>query len=274
MLSYQHAYHAGNHADVLKHWLLLECVQYLQKKDAPFEYIDTHAGNGLYSLTSATALKTAEFKAGIEKLWQQPIPALQHYVRAVNPYLKNRQYPGSPTLVNNHLRSQDKSWLFELHPQAFEELQRNCARGRQTFVKKENGYDGLKAIMPVRSKRALVLIDPSYEVKTEFDTVVKAVKSAHQRMPNATYLIWYPVVERRRVQRFEQQWMNSGIRNVMLFEIGVRADNSGGMTASGMIIVNPPWSLAALAEQVLPELSQTLSEDGQARARCRQLVPE
>ena len=135
MLSYQHDYHAGNHADVLKHWLLVECLLYLQQKDRGFDYIDTHAGSGWYRLDSALALKNAEFRSGIGRLLQTPIAPMESYLRLVRDPVSAKRYPGSGALAGELLRPQDRAWLYELHPQAFRQLQQQCERKRQVFVR-------------------------------------------------------------------------------------------------------------------------------------------
>jgi len=272
MLSYQHDYHAGNHADVLKHWLLVECVRYLQRKDAGFEYIDTHAGSGWYQLDSALALKTAEYRHGIGRLLEAPLPAMSDYLNLVKEPVAEQRYPGSPGLVNALLRPQDRSWLFELHPQAFTELRKNCARRKRVFARQADGFAGLLGLLPVASKRALVLIDPSYEVKDDYSNVVKLLQSACKKMPQATFMLWYPVVDRDRVRRLESDLAKAALPNLQQFEMSVRnyaADN--GMSGSGMMIVNPPYTLKAHADAVLPRLSALLADDGMSRF-CSTLV--
>jgi len=275
MLSYQHEYHAGNHADVLKHWLLVECLLYLQEKDNPFDYIDTHAGSGSYQLDSKLALKNAEFMGGIERLLEQPVAGMENYLDRIQTSVKARRYPGSPALVNELLRPDDRSWLFELHPQTFTKLHRQCQRKGRTQVRKQDGFQGLLGLLPVASRRALVLIDPAYEVKDDYDTVIKVLTQAWKKMPQAIFLLWYPVIDMQRVSKLEQALRASIIRDVHLIELGVRepAMNTG-MTGSGMIVVNPPWTLQARVDAILPVLSETLSEDGSSRCRRLCLVPE
>lgn len=274
LLSYQHHYHAGNHADVLKHWMLVSCVRYLQQKPTAFDYIDTHAGDGLYQLDSNYALKTNESEGGIGKLMQQPIPGIEDYLALVQSLYHKQHYPGSPALVNLLLRPQDKAWLFEMHPQSHRSLVENCARHKQTHVAKEDGYSGLLRLLPVVSRRALVLIDPSYEVKTEYHQVVRHLAHAYKKMPQATYLLWYPVVERTRIDALEAQLKKTSMTNVHLFEVGVKDDDEAGMSGSGMIAVNPPWTLPAQGQQILPELAKVLSLDGLQRHRYQCLVEE
>ena len=274
MFSYQHHYHAGNHADVLKHWLLLACVRYLQRKEKPFDYIDTHAGAGLYRLDSAMARKTAESDEGILKLDWSRLPGLEDYHSQVADDIAARRYPGSPLLVKRLLRPGDKAWLFEMHPQTINELRQNCEQRRVCHVRQEDGFQALSALLPCASHRALVLIDPSYEVKSDYQTVVKVMASAYQKMPQAMLLLWYPVVDRQRIRQLEKDVAKSKMRNVQLFEMGVADPDEPGMSASGMVVVNPPWTLAEEFTRLFPGVSAQLAGDHQARWRHRVLVAE
>lgn len=274
MLSYQHHYHAGNHADVLKHWLLLESLLHLQKKPTPFDYIDTHAGAGAYRLNAAEAKKTGEYEQGIGRVINSDLAELQPLLELLRPQIKQGRYPGSPAIVNSLLRPGDHAHLFELHPQSYGELEQNCAVKRQTYVRKEDGFVGLKALMPVKSHRALVLIDPSYELKGDYQKVFKVAEAAWQKMSQATILIWYPMVDRARINRFEKQFVASRLKNVHLFEMSVADDEAPGMSGSGLVVVNPPWTLAERFQALMPELSKYLSVDGKERYRHRQLRAE
>lgn len=284
MLSYRHGFHAGNFADVLKHLVQVEILTYLQKKDKPLDYIDTHAGAGLYRLQGDMAAKNCEFDNGIGRLLPGHPGLSAPSLEALQPYLDSvlahnaggrlRVYPGSPAIACGLLRPQDKAWLFELHPADTEQLRRNCA-GRNIHIRGEDGFKGLAALLPTPSRRALVLIDPPYELKEDYQRVVDALKLIHRKMPTATVALWYPVVERGRIDQLERQIVTSGIRRVEQFELGIRADTDGhGMTASGMIVVNPPWTLRATMEQLLPALAKLLSEDGGEHQRIRTLVGE
>lgn len=268
MLSYQHHYHVGNHADVLKHWVLFECVKHFLKKDKPFEYIDTHAGAGLYSLLDEKTLKLKEFEDGINRLMTNTPEALAEFVAFIRNFIEQQQYPGSPAIVDRMLRRGDKSWLFELHPQTFAEITQHCARRRKTFVRQESGFQGLNGLLPVASKRALVLIDPSYELKEDYQNVCTAIERAYRKMPQATLLLWYPVVKRSNVSVIEDQLLASPVRNIVQLELNINPDSDEtGMTGSGMILVNPPWTLALQAEKVLPTLLQTLAMSKQGFIR-------
>lgn len=252
MLSYRHSFHAGNPADVIKHLVLIETLTYLTQKDKPLEYIDTHSGVGIYRLANADAQKTQEYLDGIAKLWQYTgdNQAIANYVERVKQFNKGELefYPGSPLVADSLLRDSDKRWLFELHPQDSESLKNNMAelstRRKQTHVRKENGFAGLLGLLPPQAKRGCVLIDPPYEIKSDYEQVVKTVKKANARFNSGTIMIWYPVVTRERIEKMEQGLIASGIRNIQLFELATSADSDElGMTASGMIVINPPWTL-------------------------------
>lgn len=279
MLSYRHGFHAGNFADVLKHCVQMEIISYLQKKDTPFDYIDTHAGAGMYSLGSEMARKNSEYMTGIGRLFNNcDLPGLKGYLKLIhdlNPEKGLKFYPGSPLIAAEMLRPQDKAWLFELHPADAEHLRKNLARRRQCQVREEDGFKGLAGLLPTHSRRALVLIDPPYEQKEDYQRVIGAIQLIHRKMSNAVTALWYPVVDRRRIDGLEKQLVASGIRNIQLFELGVRADEAGhGMTSAGMIVVNPPWTLRGQMEALLPPLAAELGTDGGSHYRCMTLVAE
>lgn len=259
MLSYQHHYHVGNHADVLKHWVLFECIQYMQKKPKAFEYIDTHAGAGLYDFDDPKTQKLKEFETGVNLLLANPFEEIQDFTTLLAEFTECGQYPGSPALVNHLLRDNDKSWLFELHPQTVEETKRHCAIKRKTFVRQENGFQGLQGLLPTASKRAIVLIDPSYEIKEDYVNVAQAIKKAINKMPQTMILLWYPIVKRTDVEVIETTLMRNGVRNILQLELCIAPDSEEkGMTGSGMIVVNPPWTLIQKAQAVLPKLTNIL----------------
>ena len=279
MLSYRHSYHAGNFADVLKHLILAESLGYLGLKNKPYCYLDTHSGCSAYSLSSPQALKTLEFEGGIGKLWQRTdLPeALQGYVSLVqqfNQQDKLESYPGSPWFAQQLMSRADRLFLCELHPNENELLRQNMRGDRRVKVRQEDGLQALVSLMPPKEKRGLVLIDPSYEIKSDYQAVVKAVKAAHKRFATGTYAIWYPVVERARIDEMERQLKESGIRNIQLFELGIQADQQAGMTASGMILINPPWTLMATMQHCLPLLVDALAAKEIGFYRAEQLVAE
>ncbi len=279
MLSYRHAFHAGNHADVLKHAVLVQVLEYLKQKDKPFLFVDTHAGAGQYDLASPWAQKNREFDAGIGRLLAcQPLPAeLQAYVgliKALNPNRRLQHYPGSPWLAAELLRPRDKARLFELHPAEFEALGSLFHGDRRVKVEQQDGFQALPGLLPPAQRRALVLIDPPYEVKQDYLTVVRALQAAWQRFPTGLYLLWYPVVQRTSIDRLERELTASGVRDVLLAELAVAPAGRGGMHASGLIIINPPWTLASQLQGLLAFLATTLGRQGQGSYRLETLVAE
>lgn len=288
MLSYRHSYHAGNFADVLKHIVLVECLEHFNKKDASFDYIDTHSGAGLYDLRSANANKTAEYKEGIDKLKRIDTPQLEKYFDVIDAINKQQDsnnggmnfYPGSPAIAHHYVmqpeRQKDKAWLFELHSSDFRILSESMAAGRKIRIKQEDGLKGLLGLVPPVSRRALILIDPSYEIKTDYRDVIEAVIKAYKKFNSGTYAIWYPVVERKRIDTMWRKLKQAGVKNIQQYELGLAEDNYDlGMTSAGMFVINPPWTLKAKLEKVLPNLVKQLDRgDGKAFSLCQTLVEE
>ena len=278
MLSYRHSFHAGNFADVIKHVVIVEILEYLTQKDKAFEYIDTHAGAGLFSLESEHATKLQEYTNGIGKLKAQDWPELERYFEIISSFNETGSlayYPGSPMLARHFLRARDRAWLFELHPADFDLLMNNIGRDRQIRVKQEDGFKGLLSLLPPLSRRGLVLIDPPYEVKTDYRQVVNTVILAHKKFSTGTYAIWYPVVDRTRIDQLEKNFVTSGIKNIQRFELAIAPDShASGMTSSGMIVINPPWTLMNKMSQLLPKLVKMLTDDADAFFKCDVLVDE
>lgn len=278
MLSYRHSFHAGNHADVLKHSVLVEILLHLGKKDKAFDYIDTHAGAGLYQLNSPNAEKIQEYRTGIAKLAAKDFPELSAYfsaVKEVNPNKDLSFYPGSPAIALNFMRPQDKAWLYELHPEDAMLLLQSMQKDKRARVMREDGLAGVLRLLPPVSRRGLILIDPSYEIKSDYDLVFETVAKAIKKFATGTYAIWYPVVERSRIIRLEKQFIASGIKHIQRFELGITADSDArGMTASGMIVINPPWQLMVTMQQLLPKLVTALATDKSAFFKCDQLIAE
>lgn len=291
MLSYRHAFHAGNHADVLKHIVWQQVLLHLNRKDKPYCVIDTHAGAGMYRLQSAEAQKTAEYIDGVAKLVvldpeasEMPEVVVDYLaaVQAANASETLEQYPGSPWFTTQALRWQDRAWFCELHPKDFplltQTLETAEVHRRKVKALRANGFVELIAKLPPQEKRGAVLIDPSYEVKDDYQRVVEVLKQAHKRFASGSYALWYPVVERRRIQQMERALVDSGIPNIHQFELAVRSDAANaaageGMTASGMIVINPPWTLPAQMQETLPWLAKTLAGP-QGRWKAEVLVPE
>ena len=269
MLSYRHAFHAGNHADVLKHLVLVNTLHYATRKPAPMFYLDTHAGAGLYRLKSDEALQTGEAAKGVQKLDFKALQAamtddakeaLQRYMQAVMPYLQRDSYPGSPLIAAGVLRKQDHLQLCELHPTDFERLQHYTHKDERVTCEQLDGYHRALALLPPAQKRAVVLIDPSYEIKDDYRKVAKLVADIYQRMRAAQILLWYPVVERNDIDRMLGALQRTEVRDLWQCELGVAPDQSGhGLTASGMLLVNPPFTLPTQLRALLPAIQQQLA---------------
>ena len=269
MLSYRHGYHAGNHADVLKHIVLIQLARYMGQKDKLFTYVDTHAGGGTYDLESAFASKLGEYREGIRRLWEtKGLPAaVAEYVsevRALNPDGRLRRYPGSPWIAARVLREQDRLRLFELHSKETR-LLAECFKdaGKRVVVEPCDGFAGLKAVLPPPSRRGLVLIDPSYEEKQDYERVFQGVKDALVRFPGGTYAVWYPELTRReafelptRLKRLPaKSWLHVALR------VKAPAKDGFGMYGSGMFVLNPPWTLHATLVETMPWLAGALALD-------------
>ncbi|MEO9656245.1 23S rRNA (adenine(2030)-N(6))-methyltransferase RlmJ [Marinomonas sp.] len=280
MLSYRHIYHAGNHADILKHLIVSQICRHLVKKEAPFFYLDTHAGIGQYALDSEQAQKNKEFQSGISRLLDEdnlpePIDEFLDIVREMNPDGTLQLYPGSPKVVDYYLRKKDKLHLCELHPNDYPVLAALFPNKRKANVVKDNGFSAVKAMLPPPQKRGFTLMDPPYEVKKDYQYVVQALKDGHQRFPQGTYAIWYPVLGRQQADDLIRDVKNTQIRNVLLVELCIRdTEKERGMAGSGMIIVNPPWTLEQESNECLPILKSILAEDNSASHQIRWITPE
>ncbi|MBJ7539962.1 23S rRNA (adenine(2030)-N(6))-methyltransferase RlmJ [Marinomonas transparens] len=280
MLSYRHIYHAGNHADILKHLVVSQICRHLIKKEAPFFYLDTHAGIGQYSLDSEQAQKNKEFQSGIarlldEKNLPESIEALLDIVKEMNPNKSLQFYPGSPKIVDYYVRQKDKLHLCELHPNDYPILAALFPNKRRANVSKEDGFSSVRAMLPPPQKRGFVLMDPPYEVKKDYQYVVKALQEGCQRFPQGTYAIWYPVLNRKQADDLLKAVKATKIRNVLLLELCIRdSEKERGMAGSGMIVVNPPWTLEQEAKEFLPALSKILAEDNQANHQVSWITPE
>jgi 23S rRNA (adenine2030-N6)-methyltransferase len=278
MLSYRHAFHAGNHADVLKHMVLIQLLKYLNQKDTAYMYIDTHAGAGAYELGTGYAAKSGEAETGIVRLWdRKDLPAaVAEYVdvvKAMNPNGKLRYYPGSPYCADKLLREQDRIRLFELHPSDgkilednFRKLaaeQRTGGRGKRVMIQRDDGFIGLKSLLPPPSRRGIVLIDPPYEVKDDYRRVKDTLNDALTRFPTGTYAVWYPALQRMESREMPNKlkrlpaksWLN------VTLSISGPAPDGFGLRSSGMFILNPPWTLEPLLREVMPWLVAALKQD-------------
>ena len=280
MLSYRHSYHAGNHADVLKHIVLTLCINALKEKEKPFLYLDTHSGAGRYLLKSEHSEKTGEYLSGINLLWQQPnIPELLNtylsVIKRYNPFSELKYYPGSPLIAKQLLRQQDKLNLTELHPTDYPLLRQEFSKDKRAKVLCEDGFAQLKSKLPHQFRRGIILIDPSYEIKDDYQIIPKALFEAYKRFATGVYLIWYPVVSRTQTQKMIDSIIKLGIRRISQFELAIKPDNNQkGMTASGMLVINPPWKLHAQMQTILPWLKNTLDVEKTGSFIAQELVSE
>jgi 23S rRNA (adenine2030-N6)-methyltransferase len=274
MLSYRHAFHAGNHADVLKHCILVQLLRYLNQKDKPYWVIDTHAGAGRYKLDSEYAKKNAEFETGIGRLWNRTdLPeALADFVdlvRTMNPDGRLRHYPGSPWLAFRVMRPDDRLRLFELHSTDFRLLEKTFAgEERRVASRQVDGFIEIKSVLPPPPRRGLVLIDPAYEDKRDYLRVPAALKEAVSRFATGTFAVWYPQLQRgdarqlpEKLKKLHVKWLHASLT------VQTPAPDGFGMHGSGMFVVNPPWTLAETLAEVLPYLVTALGLDAGAGYR-------
>ncbi|MBP9905728.1 MAG: 23S rRNA (adenine(2030)-N(6))-methyltransferase RlmJ [Rhodoferax sp.] len=290
MFSYRHAFHAGNHADVLKHTTLLAVLRHMVQKDTAIHCFDTHAGAGLYRLDGDYAKTSGEATQGFLHLPSSPddtgaraerplAPALQDYldlVASFNPAGSNKVYPGSPFIIQRLLRERDRLRLFELHPTDAKTLRANVAQleaGRLVTVMQEDGFEGLKKFLPPPSRRALVLCDPSYEMKTDYARVLDMMTDALKRFATGTYLVWYPIIPRPEahelprklktlVNREGRPWLNATL-TVKTSKLE-RSDEGEvirpGLPSSGMFVINPPHTLKAKLNEAIKQVAEFLAQ--------------
>jgi 23S rRNA (adenine2030-N6)-methyltransferase len=264
MLSYLHGYHAGNHADVLKHTVLTALLARLVAKDKPVRYIDTHAGAGGYDLRAPAAQRNREHEGGVGKLWDSrdapsAVSRLLTLARAFNGEGALKRYPGSPWLARESLRPIDDLFLFELHPAEHRTLKKTCAADRRVKVLREDGLTACIGLVPPPSRRALTFVDPSYELRDEHRQVVDALEKLHKRFATGVFAVWYPVIERRWVDRYERALRAAGIAALSIYELCIaRERRAGGLVGSGMFVVNAPWQLDEELGEALPWLAERL----------------
>ncbi len=281
MLSYRHAFHAGNHADVMKHLVLLQVLKYFAQKGKPWWYIDTHAGAGMYALDQGYAAQNAEFETGISRLWSRtdlPSPLTEYVtlVKSFNHDGKLRFYPGSPMIARTQLGTDDRMRLFELHPTDAKFLRRSFKdAGRNVIIEAENGFAGIKALLPPPPRRAVVLIDPPYEEKQDYVRVVDMLKDSLQRFNTGTYIIWYPLLQRREPLMMVEKLKKLALPSWLHVTLTVQAQSTEGfgMHGSGLYIINPPWNLQQTLSGVMPSLVKHLGLDNQASYTLDALIP-
>ncbi|HZL46060.1 MAG TPA: 23S rRNA (adenine(2030)-N(6))-methyltransferase RlmJ [Opitutaceae bacterium] len=285
-MNYRHAFHAGNYADVFKHILLLKLLRALQRKEKGFLYLDTHAGRGAYDLASAAPdpERAPEWPAGIGRLWKAPHlpPALGDYVALVREFDERRGgngaqprfYPGSPWIAALVRRPQDRLTLWEWQAGEVRKLRAEFRWSRGTTVESGDGYGALRAALPPRERRALVLIDPPFEDQGEFKAVLTALGEGLQRFPSGVYAVWYPVTERAQAEAFHRALRAKWRLPTLEAELAVTADPQVRMKGCGLLVINPPWGFADELKSLLPALTSQLGTDANASWRWAWLVPE
>ena len=280
MLSYRHAFHAGNFADVLKHSVLTLVLEYMTRKEKGFYYIDSHSGAGMYQLADEYAQKTGEYKDGIAKLIdQQDLPeAIEPYIDLVKDLNRDQDelslYPGSPGIARQFTRRQDSAHLFELHPTDIEHLKEYSQRWNKSHVKQSDGYQGVLGLVPPPNRRGVVLIDPPYELKEDYLKAVRTIVNAYKKFATGTYILWYPIVKRELVEQMQDAFVKSDVRNLLQVEYCQHADTQEyGMTGTGLFIVNPPWQLNSQLNEILPYLKTHLGSE-ESSYFVKQLIDE
>lgn len=268
MVNYRHLYHAGNFADVFKHCILVMLMRQLCKKDKPILYLDTHCGIGKYDLTSTIAQKTREFTSGIARIYK-----VREAPRAVLDYLeiirsKNadsdkfnfpKLYPGSASFIQALLRGQDRMILVELHSEDVKTLKREFMTDKRVAVHQADGYQSIKAFLPPKKGRGLILIDPPFEDKNEFASILTALRVAWQRFPIGVYAIWYPIKDLIAVEHFQEQVQEVGFKEILFLKISVDHDGQvPGLTSCGMVIINPPWKIESELQSMIEWLTRSL----------------
>lgn len=279
-MNYRHAYHAGNIGDVLKHVVLVALLDRLTAKPTPFLLLDTHAGRGLYDLQASESVRGNEWRDGIGQLTRNGAPPeISRYLDLIATFNDSgdtvRHYPGSPLLALAVIRKEDRKVFVEKHPEEAARLQ-EATRGRRNLsVLVEDGYITLRAQLPPRENRGLVLIDPSYEDASEFSVLANALVSAYRRWPNGMYCAWYPIKAGADIARLHDALVEADVRKSLVLELTVRPqDTPTGLAGSGLIIINPPWQFDARMQEVVPALHRQLSPVGAGRATIEWLIAE
>ncbi|OKP77266.1 23S rRNA (adenine(2030)-N(6))-methyltransferase RlmJ [Ensifer adhaerens] len=276
-MNYRHIYHAGNFADVLKHAVLARLVTYLQQKEKAFRVLDTHAGIGLYDLSSEEAQKTGEWRDGVGRLLEGELPPeiaaiLAPYlssIRALNSGSELTLYPGSPKLARMLFRPQDRLSAMELHPDDYETLHRLFDADFQSRVTELDGWLALGAHLPPKEKRGLILVDPPFEKEGEYERLVDGLARGYRRFTGGVYCLWYPLKQGAPIKAFHEALKALDIPKMLCAELSVRSDReTTGLSGSGLIIVNPPFTLKSELDLLLPFLKSRLGQDRFASSRC------
>jgi len=275
-VNYRHAFHAGNHADVLKHATLARLVDYQKRKDKAFRVLDTHAGAGVYDLTGEEAERSPEWREGIARiLLADPGPdvaaLLSPYLSAVASFNAGAdrllRYPGSPALVRALMRRQDRLSALELHPADAAALDAHFAGDRQVRVTRLDGWLALGGHLPPKERRGIVLVDPPFEREGEFDRLVRGLATAHRRFPTGVYLLWYPLKDVDAVANVHARLAGLSIPRILCAELAVQAVDAPGLGGSGLVLVNPPFTLEEELSTLLPALTAILARDEAAQHR-------
>ena len=247
MLSYRHGYHAGNAADVLKHFILTYVLDYIKKKDKGFIFIDSHAGAGKYLISDPYMQKNKEYLQGIKKILQLKndnifLKKYLDLIKSINFNSELKIYPGSCYLAARSLRPNDNLYFFELHPKEFLNLKKNFENDSRVIIENRDSYQRLKKLLPPTEKRAVILIDPSYELKDEYEKVLKMLSDCYKKFPLGVYIIWYPVLKNKKSEKFIFNVLKKNYKN--LSHVEMITDNlNNGMQGSGLFILNCPWSI-------------------------------
>ncbi len=276
-MNYRHGYHAGSFTDIFKHAILVSLIKSLLQKNTAICYLDTHAGAGYYDLFAETAQKSLEFESGIAKIFHENnVPTLIHQylscVQKMNARFSGsklsslRYYPGSPSIMRYFLRPQDRMILTELHPQEYQLLRREFAGTKQASVHLLDGYQGLKAFLPPKERRGLILIDPPYERPNELADLALALPMALKRFATGVYAIWYPIKDRVTIDHFHRSLKETIQKPILIAELSIYPENSPlHLNGSGMAIINPPWQLDEHILEYLPWMWQHLSVQHQGQ---------
>lgn len=282
-MNYRHSYHAGNFADVLKHAVLAQIITYLKRKDQAFRVIDTHAGIGVYDLSSVEAQKTGEWRDGIGRLIEAELSSdLKAFlapwldaVEALNPKGGLLHYPGSPKLARLVMRKQDRLTAIELHPEDAAQLKQVFDGDYQVRVIELDGWLSLGAHLPPKEKRGLVLIDPPFEETGEYDRMIDGLARATRRFPGGTYMLWHPIKADSPLGAFDKKLVALARPRTLTIRLLTRANQTApGLNGTGLVIINPPYTLEAELRQVLPELARLLAQGPGAGSEVRMLVGE
>jgi len=278
-MNYRHIYHAGHFADVFKHIMLMMALDYLKQKDKPLFALDTHAGIGLYDLKSVEAQKTGEAAAGIGRLWaRDDAPEeIKKYLSLIKTFNAGNDlcfYPGSPLIMQEMLRGGDRMVVNELHPDDHITLRKNMKGDRRARIEDQDGYIAMKAHLPPHERRGLVLCDPPFEVTNEFDLMLAGLKNAYARWATGIYMFWYPVKDPAIISKYHQSLAAAGIPKITAIEfLKQKSVDKSAFNGTGLVIVNPPWTMADQARTILPWLVDVLT-DGHGHYNITQITGE